>query len=133
MIVLDTHVLVWATAKDRRLGRKARGLIDRHWASDAVAVAAISFWECAVLSARRRLRLPADVDEWRNQLLLSGLRELPLDGGIALRAVGLSGLPDDPADRFIVATALTHDATLLTADAQLLEWEHPLSRVSALG
>ena len=32
MIVLDTHVLVWARASERRLGRRARALLDRLWA-----------------------------------------------------------------------------------------------------
>ena len=32
----------------------------------------------------------------------------------------------DPADRFIVATALRDSATLLTADTAILEWRGPL-------
>ena len=31
MIVLDTHVLVWAVSDNRKLGRKARVLIDQLW------------------------------------------------------------------------------------------------------
>ena len=31
MIVLDTHALVWLDADDRRLGRKTRTLIEKHW------------------------------------------------------------------------------------------------------
>jgi PIN domain nuclease of toxin-antitoxin system len=32
VIVLDTHVLVWADSDDRKLGRRARALIDQLWA-----------------------------------------------------------------------------------------------------
>jgi PIN domain nuclease of toxin-antitoxin system len=40
-------------------------------------------------------------------------------------------LHGDPSDRFIVATAIAHDATLLTADQRLLEWRNQLSRQNA--
>jgi PIN domain nuclease of toxin-antitoxin system len=131
MIVLDTHVLLWAASDDRKLGRKSRAAIDRRWANGELAVPAIAFWEVGLLLARGRLRLPTPVREWRNVVLAAGAVELPLDGNIALRALDLSGLHDDPADRFIVATAIAHEATLITADERLLAWQHPLERQDA--
>ena len=68
MIVLDTHVLVWAAGGERRLGRKARALIDQLWAGGKVAVSAIAFWEVGMLQARRRLRLPSPLREWRDAM-----------------------------------------------------------------
>ena len=131
MIVLDTHVLVWAASDDRKLGRKARALIDRFWAMGKVAVPAIAFWEVGLLQARRRLSLPSPVREWRDALLAAGAIELPLDGTVAVRALDLAGLHDDPADRFIVATALVHEAALMTADERLLDWRHAMERHDA--
>lgn len=131
MIVLDTHVLVWADADDHKLGRKARILIDRLWPLGQVTVSAISFWEIGMLQARRRLRLPVSVAEWRDALLSAGVVELPLDGAMAVRALDLAGLHDDPADRFIAATALLHGAALVTADDRLLDWGGALKRYDA--
>ena len=131
MIVLDTHVLVWAASDDRKLGRKARAMIDQLWASGKVAVPAIVFWEIGLLQARRRIKLPSSIREWRESILAAGAVELPLDGTIALRALELAGLHDDPADRFIVATALFNNATLMTADQRLLDWRHALDRHDA--
>ena len=131
MIVLDTHVLVWAASDDRKLGRKARAMIDQLWASGKVAVPAIAFWEIGLLQARRRIKLPSSIREWRESILAAGAVELPLDGTIALRALELAGLHDDPADRFIVATALFNNATLMTADQRLLDWRHALDRHDA--
>ena len=131
MIVLDTHVLVWADSDDRRLGRKARALIDQLWAIGKVAVPAIAFWEVGLLQARRRLDLPISVREWRDAVLAAGAIELPLDGAVAVRALDLSGLHDDPTDRFIVATALVHGAALMTADERLLDWHHAMERHDA--
>lgn len=131
VIVLDTHVVVWADSDDRRLGRKVRGLIDRMWPLGQVAVAAISFWEVGMLQARRRLRLPLSVADWRDTLLSAGVVELPLDGAAAVRALDLAGLHDDPADRFIVATTLVRGAALVTADDRLLAWGGALERHDA--
>ncbi len=131
MIVLDTNALVWVTVDDRRLGRKAGALVDKHWAAGKIAVSSIAFWEIGLLEARRRLRLPAPVREWRKSLLDAGVIELPIDGAVALRSLELSGLPDDPADRFIVATALEHGAAVMTADEKILDWRHALERHDA--
>ena len=131
MIVLDTHVLVWADGDERKLGRRARTLLNRLWGNGQVAVCALSFWEAGLLHSRGRIQLIAAPDEWRGELLAGGLVELAVDGSIAVRAVGLSGLSNDPVDRLIVATALHHGAALMTADERLLGWRHPLARHDA--
>jgi PIN domain nuclease of toxin-antitoxin system len=131
VILLDTHVLVWVLNDERKLGRKARSLIDRHWTEGQVAVASISFWEAGMLHSRRRLKLPSPVKNWREEILAAGVREIALDGAIAVRALDLAGLPDDPADRFIVASAIMSGAALLTADEKLLGWRHVLERHDA--
>lgn len=131
MIVLDTHVLVWVDNDERKLGRRARALIERQWTSGGVAACAISFWEIALLEAKGRIELPVRVDEWRAELLEAGLVELPVDGAVGIRAVELAGLPEDPADRLIVGCALGNNAALLTADEKLLAWSHALVRHDA--
>ena len=131
VILLDTHVLIWAVGGERKLGLKTRKLIDRLWAAGQVAVPAIAFWEIGMLQARGRLKLPVPLREWRNEVLLAGAIELPIDGEVAIRALGLAGLPEDPADRFIVATAIMNDAALITADEKLLGWSNVLERHDA--
>ncbi|MCP5181285.1 MAG: type II toxin-antitoxin system VapC family toxin [Pseudomonadales bacterium] len=131
MILLDTHVLVWLDQGVSTLGPLAREAIQRTFDSAAVGVSAISFWEVAMLEQRGRLALARSVVAWRGALLAAGVRELPLTGDIGARAVELDGLLADPADRFILATALAEGATLVTADERLLTWRGPLQRVDA--
>ncbi len=131
MILLDTHVLAWADNDERKLGPKTKALINRRWSRGEVAVCAMSFWEVALLHARRRLELPLPVHEWRVELLAAGLLELAVDGNAGIRAVHLGGLPNDPVDRLIVATALEHGAVLVSADERLLQWQHPMPRQDA--
>jgi PIN domain nuclease of toxin-antitoxin system len=131
VILLDTHVLVWAVAKDRKLGRKARALILSQWTLDQVAVSAISFWEIGMLEAKGRLQLDVHISRWRDELIDSGLTELPLDGATCVRSLDFTELSEDPADRFIAAAAVLHDAILVTADEKILRWRHSLARVDA--
>jgi len=103
VIVLDTYVLLWMDLGPRKFGREAKRIVDRAWTRGQVAISAVTFWEAALLQTKGRLSLPASADEWRNELLAAGFVELALNGAIAIRAVDLNGLPDDPADRLIVA------------------------------
>ena len=131
VILLDTHVLVWMDADDPALGRAARRAINQAWEAQRMGVSAVSFWECAMLHARGRITLPKSPLAWRGDLIAAGLVEWPIDGEIAILAADLETLHKDPADRFIVATAISHRAALLTADERLLEWKHALKRVNA--
>jgi PIN domain nuclease of toxin-antitoxin system len=60
-----------------------------------------------------------------------GVREVGLSAEVAMTAMELEDLHGDPFDRVIVATALTEDAVLLTADRPLLAWSGRLHRQDA--
>ena len=81
-----------------------------------MGVSAISFWETAVLTRKGKLRLDIPVDDWADRLLaIPRVECLPIDDRIAVKADTLQ-MHADPADRFIVATALEHRARLITKD-----------------
>ena len=130
MILLDTHVAVWFVT-NTKFGKRTMTIVDAAQAEARLAVSAISFWEIALLVARRRLRAIRSVAEQRTKILTAGMIELPLTGEIAVLAGELESLHGDPADRFIAATAIVHDATLVTADEKLLRWRHSLRRQNA--
>jgi PIN domain nuclease of toxin-antitoxin system len=131
LIVIDSHALVWLASGDKRLGRRARATSDRALAEGRLAASAVSFWEIALLVAKRRLQLGRPPRAWRDALLKSGLHEMEVDGEIAMAAAQIGDFHDDPADRFIVATASLAGATLLTADQRILEWKGSLRRQDA--
>ena len=131
MIVLDTHALLWMDCNDATLGSESRRLIEDAWRTDTVAVSAISFWEVAMLIQRGRIVLPVAVESWRAELLQAGIQEIPIDGRIALLATSFQDLHQDPADRFIVATAMHRGALLVTADSKILEWQAGLTSQDA--
>ena len=130
MILLDTHAVIWLMT-ERGLGRQSQRIVDKALSEDSLAMSAISFWELAMLLAKGRLRTIKSASEERRKITAAGIRELPVTGDIAILAAELEGLNGDPADRIIAATAIAHDATLMTADERLLRWRHRLKRQDA--
>jgi PIN domain nuclease of toxin-antitoxin system len=123
VIVLDTHALVWWTQQSELLGNDAAEAIAQ---SDRILVPAICFWETALLVRTGRLSLKRGqpVDEWASEVLaIPRVIAVPLTPTLALSADALQMHPD-PADRFIVATALEQRASLVTKDELLrsLSW-----------
>ena len=130
-IVLDTHSLVWVVEGDPRLGRNTRELAQAALQSDDLAVSAICFWEIAMLVRSGRLALAMTTAEWHRGTLELGIVESPVTGQIGILAGELAGLPGDPADRIITATAMVRNATLLTADQRILDWSGNVLRHDA--
>jgi PIN domain nuclease of toxin-antitoxin system len=129
--MLDTHVLLWLDADDRRLGAATNRVLDRAWEEQELSVSAISFWEVTLLVMKQRLALGSSPRSWRRDMLKNGLQELAFDGQVGVDAAELEGFHADPADRIIVATALARDATVITADERILGWPGPLRRLDA--
>lgn len=122
MILLDTQSLLWIDKFSTKIGEKTLQKI----AEEEQAVSAISFWETAMLVEKSRVYLGKPLLSWRNDLLQTGLVELPVTGEIGIRAAQLQGFHGDPEDRIITATALHYAATLMTADAKILSWKGAL-------
>jgi len=124
VIVLDTHVLIWAVQDDARLGRKARSVIDEMTRQSRILISAITPWEIAMLAEKGRIALGDDVGRWIDRALaLPGIALAPLEASIAVGSVRLPGeFHADPADRIIVATARFHQVPLMTADQAILDY-----------
>lgn len=118
MIVLDTHAWIWLTSDPDKLGVAARAALH---AERSKGIAAISCWEVAMLAARGRIELDRDPVTWMEaSLQVEGIELLPLTPAVATASVSLVDFHGDPADRLIVATAMTHGAALVTKDANII-------------
>lgn len=126
MIVLDTHVWVWWVSSPKKLSPRAKRVVDGAAVEKAIHVSSISVWEIALLVARNRLKLTMDVRDWlAKSEALPFLNFVPVDNLIALKSVHLPGsLHRDPADRIIIATALTLGANLITSDDKIRDYPY---------
>ena len=119
MIVLDTHVLLWAIAASKKLSRTADAAIRRSRQVDGVAISAITLWELASLVARGRIRGYGTIESSLNRLI-EGVTVKPITPEIATLAAQFpDDYPHDPADRLIGATARAEGLALITRDENI--------------
>ena len=125
MILLDTHVWIWSYSATKLLSDKVKKLIKKTQ-TDQRAIASISIWEFAVMVTKGRINVKIDPKQWLSGAIEnSGLRVIELTPEIAMESCNLpGGFHKDPADRIIVATARTHNLTLLTKDRKIIEYPH---------
>jgi PIN domain nuclease of toxin-antitoxin system len=128
VIILDTHIWLWWVNSDAdALGTKRKELIE---AADTVAVSAISCFEVAWLERHDRIELPCDRISWYEKALQgSGIMLLPITPQIAGMAVDLPEHHSDPQDRIIIATALVHEAQLMSVDRKFSLYEELARRL----
>lgn len=123
-ILLDTCALVWAVSAPESLTERARAALTA--ATTAVHVSPISCAEVACAVERNRLELDRHWKLWfRHFVELNGWRTIDIDLDIIEEAYSLPvPFQQDPADRFLVATARLADCTIVTADRKILDYPH---------
>ena len=118
-LLLDTHIWLWSLLDPDRLGDSARHALRSR--EDELRISPISVWEALLLAERGRVALDPDPHRWlRKAMSIAPVAEAPLTIDVALASRTVDVEHQDPADRFIVATAKVHGLTLVTADARLL-------------
>jgi len=120
MILLDTHIWVrWLISDNMN-----PALIDTIENSEQVCISSISCWEVVYLAKRGRIQLEISSQKWIDVGLYdSSITCLPIDRQIAVLAANLPDHHRDPADRIIIATAITHGAQLMSFDEQFRKYD----------
>ncbi len=114
MILLDTHVWIWWVDRPTSLSAPARTAIDSAMTTRALYISTISVWEVAMLVQKGRLQLTMAVDDWvAHTEALPFVTFVPVSNRIAMKSVHLPIHPD-PADRTIIATALSLGVAIVT-------------------
>jgi PIN domain nuclease of toxin-antitoxin system len=126
VIVLDTHVWVWWLSDPQKLPARARKTVIAAAGDRAIYISAISAWEIALLASRGRLTFTMDAQDWiAKSEALPFLQFVPIDNAIAVRSVRLAEpFHNDPADRIIVATAITMGVPVVTSDTKIGKYPH---------
>jgi PIN domain nuclease of toxin-antitoxin system len=122
-LLLDTHIWIWWLEGGGRLSPQQRDAIERAGPASPLLLSEISLWEVAMLVSLDRLRLSIPLRDWLERGSAPPLvKLLNLNPAVAAATAELPAtFHRDPADRVIVATALLHDAVLLTQDHRILD------------
>jgi PIN domain nuclease of toxin-antitoxin system len=87
-------------------------------------ISPISLWETVVLAEKGRIILQPDPEAWvRTALSKAPMKEASINSEVALLSRKIRLPHQDPADRFIAATASVFGLTLVTEDRKLHEIE----------
>ena len=114
VLVLDTCALLWLSSGSPDLSEEALNQIEN---ASIVYVSAISAWEISLKYELKQLLLPLEPEEWFNLALEKhSLTLYPLDVAVLCTANKLPPIHRDPADRFVIATALREKAAVVTGD-----------------
>jgi len=115
-LLLDTHIWLWLVEDPDRFSR--RTMRELKSTDNELWLSPISTWEILALHQKGRIKLYGDITEWVAQAV-SATKLAPFTHEVAL--AGRQFAYDlDPADRFLSATALVFNLTLVTADERLL-------------
>lgn len=113
--VLDTHAWIWMSAG-------APEAVSAATFRGRCIVSAISVWEISMLSQKGRLELAPDLDTWISRNLSAPVELEPISPAICVVSCRLPEFHGDPADRLIVATAITLGLPLITGDKKIIAW-----------
>lgn len=131
MILTDTNALIWMATGSKHIGLKAKATIERSLTRGEAFFSSLSLYEAQNVFNRGRVSWRGSPEDFRRSLLFGGFLELTLTGDMAVRASQMTGLPQDPIDRLISASADVHGAMLVTADEKILAWPGKLKRQDA--
>lgn len=128
MIVLDTHIWHWWT--NQIAGKLTSAQIALIEEADEIAVSAISCFEMAWLHRHGRIDLGMSFEVWLAEVEASAtVSFLPVTPRIAACAVALPEHHKDPQDRLIIATALIHQAYLMSFDGHFPDYRELKGRL----
>lgn len=111
-LLLDTHILLWWLADDRKLGKTARAIIANP--DNDVLVSSASVWEVSIKAALGRLEI--ELDELEAAIVRNGFRPLPIGLRHAVTAGRLLPVHRDPFDRMLVAQASVEELRIVSHD-----------------
>lgn len=122
--LFDTNAWLYACEEPEKLSPAAMAVISGA-RPNAIALSAISVWEVTLKVRKGKLTPFTDLDRWLAITLRRGfVTVLPVDADIARLSNELPGsFHQDPADRFIVATARKHGLTIITSDHLILDYD----------
>ena len=119
--LLDTCAVLWLA--NGEMGRFSLGAVKALRAADALQISPMTEWEIALKWRDGGIDLPmpprALMERFRAHF---GVSVAPLSEEVMFRAAELPQIHKDPADRFIIATALVSNMTIVTADRRFPEY-----------
>ena len=119
-LLLDTHIFLWSLLVPEKLSKKVAACLEDP--DNQLWLSPITSWEVMVLAEKKRVSLKEDPHKWLKRVLEKiPFQEAALTHEVAMHSRSIRLPHQDPADRFLAATAKIHGLTLVTSDKHLLK------------
>ena len=115
MIIIDTHVLIWALYDSDKLSHVAARAI----AENDCCVSIASIWEMSIKIAKGSLRIRDSILKVAERCMEMGVEILPIKPVHCQRLQTLPVYHGDPFDRIIMAQSLEEGYPLVTRDENI--------------
>ncbi|MBU0480689.1 MAG: type II toxin-antitoxin system VapC family toxin [Proteobacteria bacterium] len=120
-ILIDTHILLWASAEPTRLDERQRAALETM--TNTIYVSSVSLAELMIKASLGKLVVDFDVVEL---CLESGFEILDLKGQDVLPLKDMPFHHQDPFDRLIVAQSMVNNYPVMTNDPKFKLYDCPL-------
>ena len=118
-LLLDTHIWLWSDREPHRLTSQVHQTLANP--ANTRFLSPVSLWEVLIQVEKERLKVREDLGKWFSRSIEDlQLEEAPLDWKALYEMRFVLPNHKDPADRFLVATAIANDMVLVTADETLI-------------
>ncbi len=123
-ILLDTLIAIWLADNNPRLGRSIASLLEDGFNKNKLCMSIISAWEIGLLVSKKRLDLGQPPLSWLDIFIRRfKINLLEISPEIAVNSSYLPGkMHGDPADRIIIATAMTYGVDIVSADKNIISY-----------
>lgn len=119
-MILDTCALLWLADKHGNIGRDALFKIEN---APSVYISAITCFEIALKCKSGKLLLPVPAKSWLELVLEHhDISVIDINRDVAQLSADLPLHHKDPCDRFIIATAITYNLPVVTADVNFRKY-----------
>ena len=119
-LLFDTHIILWSAGEPERLPLSVSKELERE--SNELWFSPISVWEILLLAEKARISIGADIVKGvRDIFRRIPLKEAAINKEVAIQSRFVKLSHQDPADRFLAATAVVYDLTLVTADTRIID------------
>lgn len=119
-LLLDTHILLWSLMEPERLSDKVTRELENP--ANEIWISPITTWEIIILAEKGRVELTDEPVAWMQNVLDSvPFKQATLNHEVAIQSRLIKLPHQDPADRFIAASAVVYDLILVTSDKNLIK------------
>lgn len=125
MVLIDTHVLIWALYDSDQLSAGAKDAIARGDCCVSIA----SLWEMSIKIFKGQLVLKDTILEIARRCMEMGVEILPIKPEHCQQLQVLPPYHKDPFDRMIVAQALVEGCPLVTKDENIWKGYDALQKI----